>query len=57
MKVLHILRSGPDAETRKLAVAASAGHPYQVIGLFEEPVDYEELIRLLFDADQVISWW
>jgi hypothetical protein len=57
MKVLHILRSGPDEETRQLIVAASGGHHCRVIGLFEDSVDHDELIQLLFDADRVFSWW
>lgn len=57
MKVLHIFRSKPDGETLKLVKILSRGNRWQTTHLPRETVDYNELVKRVFDADKVISWW
>ena len=57
MKVLHIFRSKPDGETLKLVKMVSPGNHWQTTHLLKETVDYNELVKKIFDADQIISWW
>jgi len=57
MKVLHLIRSKPDEETAKLIAALSEGNRCRKINLFNETIDYEELVKMVFAADRVISWW
>ena len=57
MKVLHLIRSEPDEETVKLIAALSEGNRCRKINLFNETIDYEELVKMVFAADRVISWW
>jgi len=59
-KMLHILKSEPDDLQRTLMYTLSLGYSCLQFPLFEmddmEP-DYEELIDLIFEFDEVISWW
>jgi len=59
-KMLHILKSPPDDLQRSLMYALSLGYGCLQFPLFdvdEEPVDYEELLDLIFEFDETISWW
>ncbi len=56
MSTLHILRSEPDERVRELIRAITAGEIEQV-ALYEELVDYDQLISALFSHDRIISWW
>ena len=56
MRTLHILRSEPDEQTRELILASGTGETQQ-IAIYEEPVDYDQLVVELFGHDRVISWW
>ena len=59
-KMLHILKSEPDDVQRTLMYALSLGYNCLQFPLFEVDdmaPDYEELIELIFDFDEIISWW
>jgi hypothetical protein len=56
MRTLHIFRSEPDEQVRELIQAIDPGETRQ-IALYEEAVDYDQLIAELFSHDRVISWW
>lgn len=60
-KKLHILKTPPDDTQRTLMCALSLGYNCLQIPLFdvegEEATDYEELIDLIFDYDEVVTWW
>jgi hypothetical protein len=59
-KMLHILKTPPDDLQLNLMYALSLGYNCLQFPLFDiedEPPDYEELIDLIFDVDEVISWW
>jgi hypothetical protein len=58
MKILHILKTEPDADTRVLVSALGMAHGQEstVIRL-DDSTDYEQLIDLIFEHDRVITWW
>jgi len=35
----------------------SNGNESKSVSLSDEAVDYDALVRQIFDADRVISWW
>ena len=57
MKVLHILRSEPDVMTTTLIEKTFDESQPIMVSLFEGEVDYTQLVRNIFEADKVISWW
>ncbi|MEW6448352.1 MAG: hypothetical protein AB1426_09730 [Bacillota bacterium] len=57
MKLLHIFRSPPTADVRKLAVVLSGGNEAVEFHLYQDGVDYDRLVALLFSCDKIISWW
>ena len=57
MKILHVYRHPPDEVTRELAGITSRDREASEFFLFQEPVDYDRLLDLIFGHDQVISWW
>ncbi|MEW6574548.1 MAG: hypothetical protein AB1374_13060 [Bacillota bacterium] len=57
MKLLHIFRSPPTPEVRKLAAVLSGGNEAVEFHLYQDGVDYDCLVALLFSCDKVISWW
>ena len=57
MKILHILKSEPDDNTRVLIDIMSGDNDAVLYPLYEEDTDYERMLDLVFDSDQVISWW
>ena len=56
MTTLHIFRTEPDEQVRELIRAITTGETTQ-IALYEEVVDYGQLVDSLFTHDRVISWW
>jgi hypothetical protein len=57
MKVLHILRSEPDEMTRNLILQTFEDAQNIEIPLYQENVNYDELVADIFSSDKVISWW
>lgn len=57
MKILHVYRRPPDPVTRELADMVPKGREAREFSLYQEPVDYDELLTLILGHDQVISWW
>ncbi len=59
MKVLHILKTEPDDNTRTLmsAFGESQGEEATIFKLFDEQPNYEKLIDHIFEHDKIISWW
>lgn len=58
--MLHILKTPPDDLQQALMATLSRGHESLQIPLFEQEdtaVDYEELLDLIFESDEVVSWW
>jgi len=57
MKLLHILKSEPDDNTKTLMAILSEGNDISEFPLYEKMADYEKLIDAIFENDKVISWW
>jgi hypothetical protein len=57
MKILHILKSDPDEETKILMDLISEGEESSTFSVYEKDPDYAELLDLIFENDRTISWW
>ena len=57
MKILHILKTEPDNNTSVLMKMLSEGKEETIFHLYEGELDYEKLLDLIFENDEVISWW
>ena len=57
MKLLHILKSDPDENTRAFIEILSEGEGATEFSLYEEAADYEKLVDMMFEHDRVITWW
>jgi len=57
MKILHILRSEPDDLVRLFIQGTSRGQSAKEVPLHRGPVDYDQLVRDIFQSDKVICWW
>ena len=57
MKLLHVLKSEPDGDTKRLIEDLSAGQDSELFPLYQGEVDYDKLLDLIFERDRVISWW
>jgi hypothetical protein len=58
-KMLHVLNTKPHDQQRTLMNILSLGYHTLEFPLYEENTDedYDELIELIFEHDQVVSWW
>lgn len=57
MKTLHILRSEPEDIVRKFIEDASQGTKSLERHLYKEGIDYDQLVKDIFESDRVICWW
>jgi hypothetical protein len=57
MKQLHIFRSKPTDKILQLTKSLSQDNETTQFPLYEEAVDYDRLVELIFSHDKVISWW
>jgi len=57
MKLLHILKSEPDDNTKTLMEILSEDEESTLFPLYEGGPDYEKLIDMVFEHDKTISWW
>ncbi len=56
MNILHILKSLPDATTRKIIELQSSENRVATIDLTKGGVDYDQLVADIFANDQVVCW-
>lgn len=56
MKHLMIFKSEPDKTTALLAEKLAEGKDARRFNLYQD-ADYAKLVELVFDSDEVISWW
>jgi hypothetical protein len=54
MKVLHILKSPPDEEIKKIIELQSRTGEIKVVDI--NNISHEDLIDMIFESDKVISW-
>lgn len=57
MVYLHILRSKPDDMVRLLIREINAGENSREVLLYTGAVNYDEIIKEIFQSDRIISWW
>lgn len=57
MKLLFIYKTEPDEVTKVLSKKLGEGNEVIEFNLFENNVDYNKLLDLVFEADKVITWW
>lgn len=57
MKILHILRSEPDDMVRLFIKEINAGEKSLQIPLYVGAVNYDQLVKEIFQSDRIISWW
>ena len=57
MKILHVYRSQPDDDTKKLVEIVSEGREADSFDLAVDNPDYDQLVDKVFAADQTICWW
>jgi hypothetical protein len=57
MKLLHILRSEPKELVRRFIQKMSQGESSKEAPLYQGPVDYDQLVKDIFQSDRVICWW
>ncbi|MDA8163634.1 MAG: hypothetical protein M0017_01185 [Desulfobacteraceae bacterium] len=57
MKILHVYRSAPTDDVKKLVAAVSEGRETESFDLNVENPDYDKLVDLVFAVDQTICWW
>jgi len=56
VKVLHILKSAPDASTKKIIEVQTAGNQVTIIDLSAGGIDYDQLVADVFSSDKVFCW-
>ncbi len=57
MQLLNIVRSRPDDVERRLVQEMSRGKDAREVKLYEDRVDYERLVKEIFEAEKVVCWW
>jgi hypothetical protein len=53
---LHLFRSEPDEQVRELVREITPDETTQ-IALYDEVVDYDQLVSAMFTHDRIVSWW
>ena len=56
MKILHILKTTPDASTKKIMEVHAAGHQVKTVELYKGGVSYDRLVAEVFAYDKVFCW-
>jgi hypothetical protein len=56
LRILHIHRNEPDSTIKKIIELQSGDNEVKTVELYEGEVDYDELLKLIFSYDRVISW-
>jgi hypothetical protein len=57
MKILHILRTQPDDLVQFLVRRTFEGETKIETPLYTGRVDYEKLVKDIFESDRVMCWW
>jgi hypothetical protein len=55
--IVHLLRSDPDETTRMLIEGVSRNMESVEISLNRDVLDYDQLVRQIFDSGRVVCWW
>ncbi len=57
MKTIHIYRSEPDHLVRFISKELQREESGEEFFLYEDPVDYDQLVKKIFLNDRAICWW
>ncbi|MBU0910293.1 MAG: hypothetical protein KKA54_00110 [Proteobacteria bacterium] len=57
MKILHVYRSEPNDDVKKLVEIVSEGRDNETFNLNVDAPDYDKLVDMVWGADQTICWW
>ncbi len=57
MKILNVFKSEPDAVIKKLMEPLSKDNEAQEFEMHQGDVDYDKLVEMVFEHDEVICWW
>jgi hypothetical protein len=56
MKILNIMKTAPDASTKKIIEVQSTGNQVTTIDLTKGGVSYDKLVADVFSHDRVFCW-
>ena len=56
MRILYILKTEPDASTRRIIEAQSVGNDVTIVDLTSVGVSYDRLVADVFSHDRVFCW-
>jgi hypothetical protein len=57
MKILHILRSEPDATVKDIVASTTNGDQSKTTELYKGDIDWPRLVDDIFSHDKIICWW
>ena len=57
MKILHVYRTAPTDDVKKLVEIVSEGRDTDSFDLNVDAPDYDALVDKVLAADQTICWW
>jgi NADH dehydrogenase FAD-containing subunit len=56
MKILNIMKTAPDASTKKIIEVQSAGNQVTTSDLTKGGISYDKLVADVFSHDKVFCW-
>jgi hypothetical protein len=57
MKILHVYRSEPTDDVKKLVEILSRDRDAKEFNLYMGDPNYDILVQMIRDADKTVSWW
>jgi hypothetical protein len=57
MKILHVYRSEPTDDVKKLVEILSRDRDAKEYSLYMGDPNYDILVQMIQDADKIVSWW
>ena len=57
MKILHVYRSEPTDDVKKLVEILSRDRDAKEYRLYIGDPNYDILVQMIKDADKTVSWW
>ncbi len=57
MKILHVYRSEPTDDVKKLVEILSRDRDAKEFSLYMGDPNYDILVQMIQDADKTVSWW
>jgi len=56
VKILHILKTAPDASTKKIIEVHASIHQVNAVELYKGGISYDKLLEDVFLHDKVFCW-